>query len=91
MDSVLTCMVSDRLGPGILSAELASGVASYLGIAGGFACANYRTALALALDIIGLNRGDKVAFSALSPSLYLDVCNEKGPLPIGIDVDEGRA
>ena len=88
MDSVLTCMVSDRLGPGLLSAELASSVASYLGIAGGIACANYRTALSMALDVIGLSHGDKVVFTALSPSLYLDVCKQKGLVPIIVDVDE---
>ncbi len=88
MDRVLTCMISDRLGPGVLSSELASGLASYLGIAGGIACANYHTALGMALDVLGLNSGDKIVFSALSPTLYLDVCKEKGLVPLVADVDE---
>ena len=88
MDRVLTCMISDRLGPGVLSSELASGLASYLGIAGGIACANYHTALGMALDVLGLNSGDKIVFSALSPTLYLDVCKGKGLVPLVADVDE---
>jgi len=88
MDSVLTCMVSDLLGPGVLSSELASGLASYLGITGGIACTNYHTALGMALDVLGLSSGDKIVFSALSPTLYLDVCKKKGLVPLVADVDE---
>jgi perosamine synthetase len=87
MDSVLTCMVSDRIGPGALSSELASQLASYLGISGGMACSSYYASLRIALDALGLGEGDRIVISALSPSLYLDVFEEKGLVPLIADVD----
>ena len=49
MDSVLTCMVNDTLGPGDRSSELVSAVAHHLGLAGGVALRERSRALEMAL------------------------------------------
>jgi dTDP-4-amino-4,6-dideoxygalactose transaminase len=88
MDRVLTCMVSDRLGPGNLNGELVSAVCSYLGLEGGSALASYHTALTVAVESLGLAPGSSVVVSALSPALYLDVIMRLGLIPVVADVDE---
>jgi dTDP-4-amino-4,6-dideoxygalactose transaminase len=87
MDHVLSCMISDRIGPGFMSNQLASEMSTYLEIAGGLCCIDYFTTLSLSLDIMDLKRGDTVIISALSPSIYLDVFREKGIHPLVVDVD----
>jgi len=87
MDSVLSCMISDRIGPGSLALQLASELAGYLGLAGGGCCADYPAAVGLALDMVDVARGDRVLVSALSPSLYLDVLRRRGAEPVVADVD----
>jgi perosamine synthetase len=44
-------------------------------------------ALSLALEAMGMERGDSIAISALSPSLHVRVARDKGLLPLLSDVD----
>lgn len=87
MDSVLTCMVSDQLGPGPLSKEFAHLISGYLGAAGGLSMVNYHTAISTALDASGVERGDRVIISSLAPQAYLEVFRQKGIQPLAADVN----
>ena len=87
MDSVLTCMVSDNLGPGIISERLVKDVSEYLGVEGGVALREYRRAIALAMEALGLAKGSKVILSPLCPRVYRDVCIEKEIEILFVDVE----
>lgn len=77
MDSVLTCMISDNLGPGVISERLVKDVAEYLGVEGGVAFREYRRAICLAFEALGLEKGSKVILTPLCPRVYWEVCGEK--------------
>lgn len=87
MDSVLSCMISDQIGSGALSTQLAADMAGYVGLAGGGCCSDYATSLMLALELLEIGRGDRVLISALSPTLYLDVLEWRGAEAVIVDVD----
>jgi dTDP-4-amino-4,6-dideoxygalactose transaminase len=87
MDSVLTCMVSDRLAPGLYHEEFLSEIARRLDAAGGVALAGYYSAISLAFDILGLEKGDAIVISPLAPAVYMAVLEKKGLLPLIVDVD----
>ncbi len=87
MDSVLTCMVSDRLAPGLYAQEFVREMAARLRAAGGAALAGYYAAVGLALDLLELQRGDAVVLTPLAPSLYGTALAERGLVPVFVDVD----
>ena len=86
MDSVLTCMVDDNIGPGDRSKELVSAVSHYLGIAGGIALRERGRALALALEMLDLPHGSRIAMDPLVPAYYHDVIADAGLVPVYVDV-----
>jgi perosamine synthetase len=87
MGSVLSCIVSDRIGPGEVSRDLVSRMCQYLGMSGGVSLSHPYLALSLALDSLGLGAGDPVVLSALSPSLHVRVVKDKGLVPLLADVE----
>lgn len=87
MGSVLSCIVSDKLGPGEISRELATRACQLLGHAGGVSLCNPYLALSVALDALGLAPQDQVILSALSPSIWLRVITDKGLVPLMADVE----
>jgi dTDP-4-amino-4,6-dideoxygalactose transaminase len=87
MGSVLSCIVSDKIGPGEISRELASRVAHMLGHAGGITLANSYLALSAALEALGLAAGDPVILPALAPALWLRVLHDRGLVPLVADVE----
>ncbi len=87
MDSVLTCMVSDRLAPGLYAQEFVREMADRLQAAGGAALASYYAAIGLALDLLELQSGDGVVLSPLAPSVYATALAERGLVPVFADVD----
>ncbi|MGO9307566.1 MAG: DegT/DnrJ/EryC1/StrS family aminotransferase [Spirochaetia bacterium] len=86
MGSVLSCIVSDQLGPGEISRELTSRACHFLGHAGGVSLANGYLAVSVALDALGLSSGDAVILPALAPALWLRVLLDKGMVPLVADV-----
>ena len=86
MDSVLTCMVNDDLGHGDRSNELVSAVSHHLGIAGGIGLRERGRALALALEMLDLPSGSRVAMDPLVPAHYHDVVVDAGLTPAYVDV-----
>ncbi len=88
-NSVLSCLVSDRIGGGPLNHELAAELARYLGTAGGACLATYREAVDCALEALGLAQGEAVVLSALAPAEYLQALAARGLRALLADVDPG--
>jgi dTDP-4-amino-4,6-dideoxygalactose transaminase len=91
MGSVLSCIVSDKLGPGEISHELTSRICHLLGHAGGVSLANGYLAVSVALEALGLSAPDAVILPALAPALWLRVLSDKGLVPLVADVDAESA
>ena len=87
MDSVLTCMVSDVIGPATLTERLIKVLGDYLQAAGGYAVRDYPRAIEVAFAAAGLSAGDTVVLSPLLPWIYHHVCRGMGLNPVYVDVD----
>lgn len=86
MDAVLTCMVSDNVGPGDLTSELASAVASYVGAAGGIGLRERHRAITVALSELELPDGAAILMDPLLPAAYHDAVVSAGLVPRYVDV-----
>jgi perosamine synthetase len=91
MGSVLSCIVSDRIGPGEISRDLVSRACHLLGHAGGVSLANGYLAVSAALESLGLAASDSVIVSALAPALWLRVLQDKGIAALVADVEGDSA
>jgi dTDP-4-amino-4,6-dideoxygalactose transaminase len=87
MGSVLSCIVSDKIGPGEISRELVARACHLLGHAGGVTLRNAYLALSVSLEALGLGASDPVILPALSPSLWLRVLLDRAMVPLVADVD----
>jgi perosamine synthetase len=87
MGSVLSCIVSDKIGPGEISRELVTRAAHLLGHAGGVTLCNSYLALTAALEALGLVASDPVILPALAPALWLRVLLDRGLVPLVADVE----
>ena len=88
LNSVLGCLVSDRIGPGQLGAELATALCRQLGTRGGVCLSSYSAAIDRALDLLEIGAGDTLAISALAPSIYRELCDRRGVHALVVDIDE---
>jgi len=91
MDSVLSCLISDEIGPGSVSDELTSELCHYLNLDSGVLVRDYYRAIALVLQLLELKSGSRIILSPLSPGVYVDVFREKGIIPLFSDVDAHTA
>jgi perosamine synthetase len=91
MGSVLSCIVSDKIGPGEISRDLTSRACHLLGHAGGISLVNSYLAVSVALEALGLAASDSVIVSALAPALWLRVIQDKGMVPLVADVEADSA
>jgi perosamine synthetase len=87
MGSVLSCIVSDKLGPGDLARDLIARVCQATGTGGGVTVSSPYLGLSLALEALGLAQGDAVVLSALAPALHLRAIHDRGFVPLIADVD----
>ncbi len=87
MGSVLSCIVSDRIGPGEISRDLVTRVCHVLGTSGGVSVSHPYLALSIVFDALGLAAGDRVVLSGLSPALHVRVALDKGLVPLLADVE----
>ena len=88
MDSVLSCMVSDTIGPDRISKQLVDAIGEYLKRKGGLALREYPRAVQLALEGLGLGAGSRVVGSALLPALYAEAFEALGIEFIPAEVSE---
>ena len=88
MDSVLSCMVSDTIGPDRISKQLVDAIGEYLKRKGGLALREYPRAVELALEGLGLGAGSRVVGSALLPALYAEAFEALGIEFVPADVSE---
>lgn len=88
MDAVLSCMVTDSLGPGSLSDQLSGAVSDYLGLAGGIALRERARAFAIAVGLLDLEPGSRVLLDPLVPHAYHAVLHELGLVPVYVDVSD---
>ncbi len=91
MGSVLSCIVSDKIGPGEIARELVARACHLLGHAGGISLANDYLALSVALEALGLQPSDAVILPALAPALWLRVLQDRGLVPLVADVEPDSA
>lgn len=91
MDSVLSCLISDEIGPGEISKALIVELCNYLELTDGFLLRDYYRAISIALDTLELKSGSRVLLSPLAPGAYIDVLKEKGIIPFFADVDPQTA
>ncbi len=87
MNSVLTCLVSDSLGPGSLSRKLASEICAYLGLQAGIALREYGRAIELVFDVLDLREGSRIIISPLAPLVYYEIAKRRGVECLFPDVD----
>lgn len=87
LDSVLSTMVEDRLGPGTVAQELVKEVGAYLELETGVALREYGRAVETAIECLGIARGEKVLISPLAPSIYMEVFLSRGIEPVFVDID----
>jgi len=91
MHSVLSCLVTDKIGPSALADKLTGIISNYLNLQGGLALREYSRAICLSMNALGLSEGDEVLISPLAPSAYLKAILSRGIKPIFVDVSEENA
>jgi len=88
MHSVLSCLVTDVIGPAVLADDLVATAAGEFGFEGGGALREYSRAIELTIQALGLERGDKALLSPLAPAAYHRAFSERGIQPVFADVRE---
>ncbi|MFW6343641.1 MAG: DegT/DnrJ/EryC1/StrS family aminotransferase [Sediminispirochaetaceae bacterium] len=87
MDSVLSSLVSDQIGPNVIYRELVKELSVLVETFDGFALREYDRAVALALKALDLQENDGVVLSALCPFSYYRVIRSLKLTPVPVDVD----
>ncbi len=87
MDAVLTCLVSERVGPGEMNQKLSQLAREYFGADGAAAFRSPSLALLCAFAALDLPPGSGVIISALAPRWHYLTIKRAGYLPVIIDVD----
>lgn len=88
MDAVLQTMVDEKIGPGERKKEFLKAFAAYTGKKDGIALRSYLDAIIASLRALGLEEGDSVLVSVLTPRIYLEAFRRTGVKPVLIDSDE---
>lgn len=91
MDTVLNCLVSDRLNPADYATRLMKMARERLGFDYGLPLRSPMNALSLAFSALGLKAGDHVAISALDPPWVHKTIVADGFEVVWLDVDESSA
>ncbi len=91
MDSVLSCMVSDHIGPGPYSGQLADFLNRGCGTRVCVLLREYERALEICFRCLNLSEGAEVILSPLVPGSYLHVLKNLGLIPVFVDVEKDYA
>ncbi|NPD72583.1 MULTISPECIES: DegT/DnrJ/EryC1/StrS family aminotransferase [unclassified Oceanispirochaeta] len=87
MDSVLSCMVSDHIGPGMYSEQLQELLNQYCGTKSAFLLREYERAVEICFKALNLEAGKEVVLSPLVPDTYLHVIKKLDLKPVFVDVN----
>ena len=85
MDSVLTCLVSDQIGPGAVSEEASQVLVERTGCYGCHFFREYERTIEIAFSLADFQEGDEFILSPLVPAAYLRVIKRSGVIPVFID------
>lgn len=88
MDSVLSSLVSDEIGPMNVQKELVKDLCRIIEAAGGFALREYERAFSVVLQALELEAGDGVVLSALDPISAYKTIERLGLKPLPVDVEQ---
>jgi len=88
MDAVLTCLVSDSLGPGVVLKEFLSQISGYLKRSHAVAVREYPRAMRLVRDALELPPGARIVLSALTPAFFVDMFHDLGLTPLFADTGQ---
>lgn len=91
MHSVLSCLVTDVIGPAALSEDLVAVACADYAQEGGQALREYVRAAELTVAALGLEDGDKVILSPLAPMVYVRAFERFGIVPLFADVRDEDA
>ncbi len=91
MDAVLSCMVSEKIGPGETNSRLLRQVKEFLGVDGAFAVRSPAIALKYACLALDLPPQSGIMLSALAPFWQYQTIESLGYKPIVLDVAEQTA
>lgn len=87
MDSVLSCLVTDSIGPGEFTEKFLKTAKEVFLFDAGVALRSPVNALGHAIDSVGLVSGNKVAISPLAPRFHKDILAQRGLIPAYYDHD----
>lgn len=88
MDAVLSCLVSDRIGPGDLTKKLNHAAAGYVNCESAIAFRENQRALSCALLALEIEPGSSVIVTPLAPAYYIDALVSLDIKPLYCDVEE---
>ncbi|KGM43008.1 hypothetical protein JY97_09990 [Alkalispirochaeta odontotermitis] len=91
MHSVLSCLLTDEIGPSTLADKLTELASDYFKLKGGLALREYSRAVWLSINALKLEENDEVIISPLAPLIYLKTIISQGIKPIFVDVGEEDA
>ena len=91
MDSVLTCLVSDQIGPGAVSEEASQVLNEKTGCCGCLFFREYERTIEIALSLLEIQEGDEFILSPLVPAAYLRALKKTGLVPVFIDPEPHAA
>ena len=91
MDAVLTCMVSEKIGPGEMNSKLVQLVRETFVVEGAAAFRSASIALSYAFRALDLPAGSGVIISALAPAWHQQSLVQLGFQPVIVDVDPETA
>ncbi len=91
MHSVLSCLVTDEIGPASLSADLVAVACAEYGQDGGKALREYVRAVELTVAALGLKEGDNAIVSPLAPTVYIRAFERFGINAVFADVHDEDA
>lgn len=91
MDAVLTCLVSEKLGPGEFNQRLIQQIKDTLPIEAAAAFRSPSIALEYAIKALDIPKGAQVLISALAPVWHFHALKRLELIPIIIDVDPETA
>lgn len=88
MDGVLQAMVDEKIGPGERKRQFVNDFCTLVGKKHGLALRTYSDMISASLYSLGIEEGDSVILSVLTPRIYKDVLKKNGIKMILVDVDD---